>query len=86
MHEPRFATARYQLGITLEKKGRATEAAAELEEAARLDPGYPEPHYALSRLYRRAGDREKADRALQRFQETKREKDQETGRAAPERK
>jgi tetratricopeptide (TPR) repeat protein len=81
--DPRFATARYHLGITLEKKGRATEAVAELEEAARLDPAYPEPHYALSRLYRRAGDKEKADRALRRFQETKREKDQKTGRAAP---
>ncbi len=81
--DPRFPQARYQLGITLEKKGRATEAVAELEEAARLDPAYPEPQYALSRLYRRAGDKEKADRALQRFQEIKKEKDRETGRAAP---
>jgi tetratricopeptide (TPR) repeat protein len=81
--DPRFPQARYQLGITLEKKGRLAEAMAELEEAARLDPAYPEPQYALSRLYRRAGDKEKADRALQRFQETKRERDQKTGRAAP---
>ena len=82
--DPRFPQARYQLGITLEKKGRITEALAELEEAARLDPAYPEPQYALSRLYRRAGDKEKADRALQRFQEIKKEKDRQTGRAAPE--
>jgi protein O-GlcNAc transferase len=81
--DPRFPQARYQLGITLEKKGRPTEAVAELEEAARLDPAYPEPQYALSRLYRRAGDKEKADRALQSFQEIKKEKDRETGRAAP---
>lgn len=81
--DPRFPPARYQLGITLGKKGRVAEAVAELEEAARLDPAYPEPQYALSRLYRRAGDKEKADRALQRFQEIKREKDQKTGRAAP---
>jgi Flp pilus assembly protein TadD len=81
--DPRFPQARYQLGITLEKKGRLPEATAELEEAARLDPAYPEPQYALSRLYRRAGDKEKADRALQRFQENKKEKDQKTGRAAP---
>jgi tetratricopeptide (TPR) repeat protein len=81
--DPRFPQARYQLGITLEKKGRLTEAVAELEEAARLDPAYPEPQYALSRLYRRAGDKEKADRALQRFQEIKREKDEKSGRAMP---
>jgi protein O-GlcNAc transferase len=81
--DPRFPQARYQLGITLEKKGRVTEAVTELEETARLDPAYPEPQYALSRLYRRAGDKEKADRALQRFQEIKKEKDRQTGRAAP---
>ena len=81
--DPRFPPARYQLGITLEKKGRLAEAVAELEEAARLDPAYPEPQYALSRLYRRAGDQEKADRALQRFQELKQERDEKTGRAAP---
>jgi tetratricopeptide (TPR) repeat protein len=81
--DPRFPQARYQLGITLEKKGRLAEAVVELEGAARLDPAYPEPQYALSRLYRRAGDKEKADRALQRFQENKKEKDQKTGRAAP---
>jgi tetratricopeptide (TPR) repeat protein len=81
--DPRFPQARYQLGITLEKRGRLPEATAELEEAARLDPAYPEPQYALSRLYRRAGEKEKADRALQRFQETKKEKGQKTGRATP---
>jgi tetratricopeptide (TPR) repeat protein len=81
--DPRFGTAHYQLGIALEKKGRAPEATAELEEAARLDPASPEPQYALSRLYRRAGDKARADLALQRFQENKRLKDRETGRAAP---
>jgi len=81
--DPRFPPARYQLGIALEKKGRPTEALAELEEAARLDPAYPEPQYALSRLYRRGGEKEKADRALQRFQEIKRERDERTGRSTP---
>jgi tetratricopeptide (TPR) repeat protein len=81
--DPAFPQARYQLGITLEKKGRVLEAVVELAEAARLDPAYPEPQYALSRLYRRAGDKEKADLALQRFQEIKKEKDQKTGRTAP---
>jgi tetratricopeptide (TPR) repeat protein len=74
--DPRFPQAHCQLGITLEKKGRAGEAVSELEEAARLDPGYAEPQYALARLYRRAGEAQKADQALQRFQEIKKDKEQ----------
>jgi tetratricopeptide (TPR) repeat protein len=81
--DPRFALARYHLGLTLEKTGRVAEAVAELEEAARLDPAAPEAPYALSRVYRRAGDKEKADRALQRFEEVKKEADARNGRPSP---
>jgi tetratricopeptide (TPR) repeat protein len=81
--DPRFPQARYQLGIVLEKKGRVADAVAEIEEAARLDPGYAEPQYALSRLYRRGGDKGKADAALARFQELKRQKDEKEGRGNP---
>jgi tetratricopeptide (TPR) repeat protein len=81
--DPDFALAHYQLGLTLEKKGRATEALAELEEAGRLDPASPEAPYALARVYRRAGDTEKADRALRRFEEIKKEADARKGRGAP---
>jgi len=78
-----FAQAHYQLGITLEKKGRAGTAVVELEEAARLDPVYAEPQYALARLYRRAGEAQKADQALQRFQEIKKDEDQKKNQAGP---
>ncbi len=81
--DPRFALAHYQLGLTLEKKGRVAEAVAELEEAARLDPASPEAQYALARVYRRAGDEEKADRALQRFEQIKKEADAKKGRGGP---
>jgi tetratricopeptide (TPR) repeat protein len=81
--DSRFAQAHYQLGITLEKKGRAGEAVVELEEAARLDPVYAEPQYALARLYRRAGEAQKADQALRRFQEIKKDKDQKKDGAGP---
>jgi tetratricopeptide (TPR) repeat protein len=74
--DPRFPQGHYQLGLTLEKKGRAAEAIPELEEAARLDPSYAEPQYALARVYRRSGDTARADRALARFQEIKKEKSQ----------
>ena len=78
--DPRFAAAHYQLGLVLEKKGRTADAVAELEEAARLDPTATEAPYALARVYRRAGDDAKADRALRRFEELKKERDEKTGR------
>ncbi len=81
--DPRFAAAHYQLGLALEKKGRAPEAVGELEEAARLDPAAAEAEYALARVYRRAGDNAKADRALQRFEELKKEADAKKGRVPP---
>jgi tetratricopeptide (TPR) repeat protein len=81
--DPRFPQARYQLGVALEKRGRVAEALHELEEAARLDPDYAEPQYALARVYRRSGDKERADRALARFLEIKAQKEREKNQAAP---
>ena len=78
--DPLFARAPAQLGIVLEKRGRTAEAIASLLEAARLDPRYAEPHYVLARLYRRAGESEKADRALATFQDLKKD----AGRYVPE--
>jgi Flp pilus assembly protein TadD len=79
--DPGFALAHYQLGLALEKRGGTADAVAELEEAARLDPAAAEAQYALARVYRRAGDNTKADRALQRFEELKKKRDEKTGRA-----
>ena len=78
--DPRFPQAHYQLGLVLEKKGRPAEAIPEIEEAARLDPASADAQYALARLYRRGGDEAKADRALLRFEEMKKQRDVETGR------
>jgi tetratricopeptide (TPR) repeat protein len=82
--DPRFPQARYQLGVALEKRGLVAEAITELDEAARLDPAYAEPQYALARLYRRSGDTERADRALERFLELKARQDRQKNQAAPE--
>ncbi len=38
--------------------------------------GYAAPHFALARLYRRAGDQEKSRRALERFQQIKKEQEE----------
>ena len=77
--DPGFAPARYQLGLVLEKRARTADAIAELTRAAELDASYPEPHYALARLYRRTGEAAKADEALQRFLALKKEKGQAGG-------
>jgi tetratricopeptide (TPR) repeat protein len=82
--DPRFPQARYQLGVALEKRSLVAEAITELEEAARLDPAYAEPQYALARVYRRSGDKQRADRALERFLEIKAQQDRDKHQAAPE--
>jgi Flp pilus assembly protein TadD len=74
--DSRFAQAQYQLGMVLDKNGKSAEAIKALEEAARLDASYPEPHYALARLYRLTGDTKRADAALESFHRLKKEKGQ----------
>ena len=80
---PRFAPAHYQLGVVLEKKGKTGEARNELEDAARLDPTSAETQYALARLYRRTGEADKADAALRRFEELKKQKGPNANQAGP---
>ena len=48
------------------------EAIAELELTAKLDPTYPEPHYALARIYRKRRDLKAAETELGIFQELRR--------------
>jgi tetratricopeptide (TPR) repeat protein len=79
--DPRFAPGHFELGIALEKTARTEDAVRELEEAARLDASYPEPRYALARLYRRRGDAERADATLAEFRRLKKEKEE--GQAGP---
>jgi hypothetical protein len=44
---------------------------ASLEQAARLDAAYAEPHYALARIHRRQGRVAEADAEIQIFQRLK---------------
>jgi Flp pilus assembly protein TadD len=55
----------------LEDAGRTDEAVQSLERAAQADATYPEPHYALSRLYRRLGRADRAESELRLFQQLK---------------
>ncbi len=53
------ASVRVELASLLEKSGSLREALAEAEEAARLDPKNPEPHWLLANLYFRQQGRDK---------------------------
>ena len=52
---PREPLARCQLGKAFEWAGLWTQARPETEACVRLDPGSPDSHYQLSRIYRRLG-------------------------------
>jgi tetratricopeptide (TPR) repeat protein len=73
-HEPKLAQARFQLGVLLEKQKKYKDAIEELSTAVSLDPKYPEPHYALARIYRLTGDLKSAEGAAKTFQDLKQEK------------
>ncbi len=66
-YQPGLAQAYYELGMLLEQRQRPSEAITELAGAVKADPTYPEPHYALSRIYRRAGRVDQADEAMATF-------------------
>ena len=52
---PREPIARCQLGKAFEWSGMWSQARPETEACVRLDPGSPDGHYQLSRIYRRMG-------------------------------
>jgi len=69
--DARFPQAHYQLGLWLEKQNQLAGALHELEQAAALNPTYPEPHYAEGRIYRKLGEEAKAEQAWSKFHELK---------------
>jgi tetratricopeptide (TPR) repeat protein len=55
-------------GKSLVQLGRSDLGVRWFEQAIKLDPDYPEPHYLLAQAYRKMGRTEDADRALKAFQ------------------
>lgn len=55
-------------GKALVQLGRNDLSLRWFEQAVKLNPDYPEPHYLLAQAYRRLGRPEDADRALKAFQ------------------
>jgi tetratricopeptide (TPR) repeat protein len=65
--DPRASRAHYHLGTVLEDTNQPDAAIVSLRAAADADPAYPEPLYALARIYRRQGRTAEADAALAAF-------------------
>jgi Flp pilus assembly protein TadD len=61
-----FWESHLELGLLLSKQRKFSEAAAELQRSASLNPKEPLPHYHLARVYDRLGepDQARAERAL----------------------
>jgi tetratricopeptide (TPR) repeat protein len=76
-----LAQAYYELGMLLDQRERVSEAITALANAVKADPTYPEPHYALSRIYRRAGRVEQADEAMATFRRLRAARDARDARA-----
>ncbi len=85
-YQPGLAQAYYELGMLLEQRQRPGEAITELAGAVKADPTYPEPHYALSRIYRRAGRVDQADEAMATFRRLRTARDAREARDARDRR
>lgn len=68
-HDDSLAQAHHELGLVLEQADRNDEALSALTRAATLDPDYPAPHYALSRIHRRLGRPAESSQAMTTFEQ-----------------
>jgi tetratricopeptide (TPR) repeat protein len=63
--------AHYQLGLVMEKQKKFPEALGALEKAAAHDAAFPDPHFAMMRISRQLGEKEKGEREMKIFQQLK---------------
>jgi Tfp pilus assembly protein PilF len=64
---PDLAQTHFRLGVLYEKEGHESDAITELKQAVSLDHSYPDPLYALTRIYRHRGEERLAEQALAEF-------------------
>ena len=65
--QPRWAAARYELGVTLSELGHGEAAVAELKQAVELNPDFPDAWRTLADHLTAMGDEAAADAARARF-------------------
>ena len=69
---PNFAEAYLQLGVLQLQRNDFEQARISFDKAAAADPDFPDPHFRLAQIYKRAGDKEKVSQELQSFERLKR--------------
>jgi Tfp pilus assembly protein PilF len=68
--DPNFAAAHLQLGMLYSEQKNLPDASAAYRKAVESAPDLPDAHYRLAQLYRQAGEKSKAQRELQLYQQT----------------
>jgi tetratricopeptide (TPR) repeat protein len=71
--DPKLAHASLQLGILYEERHDLPRAIAAYQEAAATDPQIREAHYRLAQIYRRTGQKQKAEQELAAYNRISRE-------------
>jgi tetratricopeptide (TPR) repeat protein len=71
--EPKMASASLQLGILYEERHDLPRAIAAYQQAVVTDPQLREAHYRLAQLYRRTGEKQKAEEELAAYNRISRE-------------
>jgi len=69
--DPHFAQAYLQLGVFEAQREHWESAKAFYERAAAANTAFPDPHFRLAQVYRRAGDSQRAAEELQTFERLK---------------
>ncbi len=69
--DPHFAEAYLQLGVFEAQREHWESAKAFYERAAAANTAFPDPHFRLAQVYRRAGDSQRAAEELQTFERLK---------------
>ncbi|HEX3353471.1 MAG TPA: tetratricopeptide repeat protein [Terriglobales bacterium] len=78
--DPRLADGYLQLGILRSDRKDFSQAISAYQQAIAASPGMEEAHYRLAQLYRRTGDKVKAQQELQLYQQLSSKKQQELDR------
>ena len=78
--DPNFAPGYLQLGIVYGEKQDFPMAMMALKKAAALDPKSEQAHYRLAQIYRHLGQSENAQREMQAYQRSAREREEEMTR------
>jgi tetratricopeptide (TPR) repeat protein len=67
--DPKLGSAYLQRGVVYSEMGDLPNAISAYQQAVEASPKLEEPHYRLTQLYRRTGEKAKAERELQLYEQ-----------------